>query len=366
MRKNFFWVLCVVVLFSSLWMASAQTAEPAIPYYKIEVKKVDVGYTAEVYLMNGARMRSGTIGIRFYSSLKDKVTFTLNEALFEPLYEASHPAVPGSSCYYAFKWTTVFDPELVPDFELTDRELFATFDIASDDIDDHAVTQMNWMLTDTAKLPLYDEQQGGYLNSFIWRDATAQERVEWKVSGFYQGNLILDDFENTEVTTDIGIIIESEAPPAEMEKISGTVMAWNPNHDMLITLYDNEGVGIERYYAETELIAQTNGSCSWDFSQERPRAERTEAVQIMKKTHITDQIQVLETTDEGHSFGSRQLYCGDINGDQKIKMDDRSRLIRAMAKVPEELGLLDLNGDGLLTIADLNILKMYYNKEYVD
>lgn len=362
MKKCFLWILLTVLSFSSLWAASAQTtAEPATPYYKIEVKKSDIGYTTEVYLMNGARMLSGTFGIRFYSSLKDKVTCTINETFIEPLYPLDL-SVPSS--YYAFQWGMIGYED--SDMRPTDRELFATFEIASEDVDDHAVSQMNWMLTDTAKQPLYDEEQGGYLNASIWRDATPEERSQWKVSGFYQGVIVLDDFDVTYIETDIGFVIESEAPPAEMEQISGTVQAWNPNHDIWVTLYDNEGVGTDRYYAGDELIGQVNGRCSWDFAVQRPKGERTESVGIVKKAHLTNQIQTLEVTGDGHSFGSQQLYCGDIDGDQGIKMSDRSALIRAMARVPEELGLLDLNGDGLLTIADLNILKMYYNKTYVN
>lgn len=364
MKKCFLWILLTVLSFSSLWAASAQTtAEPATPYYKIEVKKSDIGYTAEVYLMNGARMRNGGFGIRFYSSLKDKITCKINEDIFEPIYplDLSNPL-----SYYAIEWTTAYGEESDQDLVLTDRELFATFEIASEDVDDHAVSQMNWMLTDRAKLPIYDEEQGGYLNAFTWRDATPEERSQWKISGFYQGKIILDDFDNTDIDTDIGFVIESEAPPAEMEQISGTVQAWNPNHDIWVTLYDNEGVGTDRYYAGDELIGQVNGRCSWDFAVQRPKGERTESVGIAKKAHLTNQLQTLEVTGDGHSFGSQQLYCGDIDGDQGIKMSDRSALIRAMAKVPEELSLLDLNGDGLLTIADLNILKMYYNKTYVN
>ncbi|MBQ6529939.1 MAG: hypothetical protein IJI39_03310 [Clostridia bacterium] len=153
--------------------------------------------------------------------------------------------------------------------------------------------------------------------------------------------------------------------------ITGWINAWNPKNDSVIYAYKTD---TEVFEGEIkQRIIYPDGRVKYGYEVEVDDTGDYTMV-IQKSVHLTykEAVNIPYTvTDEYAIPHEVTLICGDINGDEYIKIPDRSRLILMLnhpgrkTTNPTEFDLCDLNGDGRITLTDLNILKSNIDKTYL-
>lgn len=194
-----------------------------------------------------------------------------------------------------------------------------------------------------------------------------------QVEGYYQGyDMIVESNLNW---IDIGFLWNSgyNLPEKTGRTIIGRVNSFNPNNPVNLTLYnkgtkDVVSTAVQAGYQTVLKDGRT--ICTYGVDVETA-GEYT--LEIKKDVHLTYYIDVtVNETDADVTVKEVTLYCGDISGDERIKLNDRSILLKyqnsqlhnGAEETNTEALRADLNGDGRVSVHDLNILKTYYNRSY--
>lgn len=401
----------VMLLFSVTAYADGSTSVAVPTYtavYEIEdsYDAATETYTAEVYLTTTKYLYTGSIGIKYDSTLSP--TFTLDEENFTYYRNL---ASDGDN-FIAFQWY-LNDINIVPTAKLhlgTITIEHVTLGSAGYPVGWHKgmITQLDWLSTDSAQTDFYNtdhEGDGLVLNDEIWHaigegETAPEDAYGIALTGYYQG-LDLEGGTESDPWVDIGYhftTIFDELPDKAGQNVSGLVQSYNPNNALTVNLYKKEDngeytttpydslkfetpadytresikgydVGIPYVYNSGDAIIYADGRviCKYAFSGVDAGEYKLE---LVKDVHLTYTEEI--TVEEGKDFENAktiELYCGDISGNGRIKVNDRSALVYSMNKrvSTSENNIAkrcDLSGDGKITVHDLNILNTYFNKSY--
>lgn len=337
-------------------------------------------YTAQVYLDTKDFLESGSIGIKYDATLNP--TFTIDSANFVEFQRFDEPGNPFIAVQWYLKDIAYITGEIhlgtitVPNVEWdSDKEIPQGFH-------KHTICQLNWLTTNISQTQEFTQTDNIgdiydiCLNEEIWRPLTEEERnkIEDKtINGYYQGY----DWSKDEVWVDIGFIYESSFDLEERTEgsISGTIQSYNKNNPTEVIVYKPAGPDGSAVYRRMDVNTYTeypDGKviCGFEITDLDPGNYE---IRIGKKVHLTYRIKSGIMVEEGKDVGLDliTLYCGDIHSDEKIKLDDRTVLMRYLNKKiyddtdkESDAYKCDLNGDGRITFHDLDILKTYFNKSY--
>ena len=333
-------------------------AEDTIAEYIIEYSSYDEQtevYTAEVYLNTSEYLSSGTFGLQYDAAALPK--FELDENNFEKFQEFAS----NGQNYMVFQW---YISENAP--EQSGKIHMGTITInnvklGSDGlpIGWHTKTlrQLDWYDTpESQESKFTDNADGICLNDEIYRKYEDG-------SEFYQG-YDMEDMENPR-WVDIGFRFKSgfDLPERSGLTISGVVHSYNPNNAVTATLYDQDDNVYSQIQANTTVV-QPSGRVSSMYEFVLDIVPGTYTLEIKKDVHLTYRVDI-EVNGSDISVGDITLYCGDINADEKIKLNDRTELLKHLNQQSGTEPLVsDLNGDGKVTLFDLSVMKLYYNRSY--
>lgn len=391
-------ILAVVMLFV---ITTVQAADEKLAKYTIEFRYDSTlgKLVGDVYLdiVEDARLEAGSFGIKYDPLLAEDVSFVLDTANFTYNSERHDPQNPydpnkpdndtysleDGSNYIAFSWgrTSSFEGGLSGRWHLGSiyvENVKMTTDCNGKPIPEgwhtRSMYQLDWLSTDISKADLFTKDQDGIcLNREIWRElnkATDTEEAETGVDdalyGYYQGaNMNAPDENGNPTWIDIGYDLDfgGELPePPEGNIVTGEILSYNPKNDTTVTLYKEDGSEYGSCIAETKT-SYPDGRVRSQYKLENVEVG-TYILKVEKNVHLTYSSKIT-VTEGGVLKNVGQLYCGDLNGDGKIKLNDRSELIHRLNKRANASdSKYDLNGDGKITFHDLNILKTYYNKTY--
>lgn len=353
------------VLFAFLIMLIApKVYAETVAEYTVEYGGYDTQthvYTAEVYLNTKEYLSAGSFGMQYDALLA--LEFSLDEDNFT-YFQQFNP----DSNYVAFQWYlndiaptgkihmgTVTVKNVIPDSSGKPRNW-------------HKKTfrQLDWLTTNTSQESEYTLSQDGVcLNDEIWRSVTDNPDTD----GFYQGCDMAD--KQNPKWVDIGFSFDSgyNLPDREGAAVSGTVQSYNPNNPVAVTLYAKDTGNAESTFEQkdyTKIYSDGRVICGYEFTSV-PDGEYT--LKIQKDAHLTYSCDVSVKNGEDAGKDKITLYCGDITADEKIKQNDRIILLRYLNQQSGNNGdttamRSDLDGDGRVTLHDLNILKSYYNRKY--
>lgn len=416
-------------------LCAANTEKPEAPEtlkacYSIEEGSYDADtgtQTYQVYLdYDAARcsLYTGTFGLKYDAALD--LSFTLDKENFG--YFQNFNLGNGS---VAFQWVYVKefrpeDKEQFPQPELLrrakreaariERLRLGTISVKGIGMTDtipcypagwHTKTlgQLDWLTTSVSKEPKYtDNSDNVCLNDEIWRALVPPEQPEpeptdeppaaddttdetpddpdgetdvfqkgQQPDGYYQGYNMLD--EDRPEWIDIGFWWDSGYPLPEKDgrTITGLVSSYNPNNPVTVALYrkgETESVTQLVQSVYTTIAPSGKVTCSYSVNVSDP-GEYT--LEIRKDVHLTYRMEVTVPAEASEvSQKPVTLFCGDISGDEKIKQNDRTTLLKYMntqvyhgeTEAGAALRRSDLDGDGKITIHDFNIFKTYYNRTY--
>lgn len=384
----------------------------------------DVNHTQtyQVYLaMDGCSLYTGTFGISYSASLD--LSFELDTANFR-YFQVFDESEVGSNVI-AFQWLYVKDVknEVKDDFpqpldldsatrvklgEITIENVVLTGtdpDVYPSGWNTESIRQLDWLTTDVSQTDKYTRDLDGYcLNDEIWRAVTAADESEGDGDGvtgegegetvdpteptdptdptdpevpedaleteygYYQGYDMTD--EEKPQWIDIGFIFNSgyDLPEKAGKMIFGQVYSYNPNNPVSFTLYMNGAeYTTSSQNAYSDIKSDGRVTCTYNINITDPGDY---ILEVKKDVHLTYKINVTVPSEQDEiPVEEITLYCGDISADEKIKQNDRSTLqkylnMQIYAESDTEAVKSDLNGDGKVTLHDLNILKTYYNKSY--
>lgn len=333
-------------------------------------------YTATVYLETTRELMTGSIGIMYDPTIAANFSFTLNGDNFETVHNYQ-----GSDCYMAFSWYR--KPDAAKEVG-TDKYVLGTIKITNVEIGDdgnpigwhtRTLRQLDWFTTPESGTFNYTEDNGGTcLNDEIFNPDTGWyqgQDVDFLLnSGLAYEDLIgIEGYDNV----DIGFVFKSgyDLPVLDKVLISGTVKSYNAKNPLELTLYDDSGEEVTLEPTDITIIDKEDdhGRVVSAYAIYANIVPGDYKIKIAKKVHLTYNKKIVVSGDTA-SGGVVTLYCGDINADEKIKLNDRASLLNCMNRQNKQnatnFDICDLNGDGKVTMFDLNILKQYFNKSYVE
>lgn len=188
------------------------------------------------------------------------------------------------------------------------------------------------------------------------------ETDTYKIKGYFQGQYQkLVEGEDGNLTPavewiDIRYRIDfgGELPdPPNGHTVAGQILSYDPNKRVNVKLskdnntYEVKDI-VKKAYPDGRILSlyMIEGVEDGEYTLE-----------VTKEFHLTYKANVTVSNDLQHDVG--QMSCGDLNGDGRIKLNDRTTLIFNMNR---RNARCDLNGDGKITVHDLDILKKYYNE----
>lgn len=162
----------------------------------------------------------------------------------------------------------------------------------------------------------------------------------------------------------------------------GEIISYAPQHEATISLYPADGDGYSAVAAFQTTVRRADGTGQWSqsFSLRSSELAGTYKLVIEKPSHVPyvqDGLVVEDVNQQNADdpyfvqtlLAAVTLSCGDINADGLIKQNDRSYLLEFLndpskwggggsnPSNPADLAYLcDLDGDGKITLTDLNIL----------
>ena len=155
-------------------------------------------------------------------------------------------------------------------------------------------------------------------------------------------------------------ITEEELPPTEEAiigvTISGYVISNNPNIPTVIELSQD---GEVKYSVTIEAEAGS-GQVTQSYSVTDVEAG-VYTLKVTKKAHLSYAMMTLEVSEDDVSMFEVTLKPGDLNGDGVIDMADLAILINGYGRAGENM--IDLNGDGIIDEADLELLIKWYGEK---
>lgn len=327
-------------------------------------------YTAEVYLSTSEYLSEGTFGLAYDAAIMPE--FTLNGTLFEDVRHYGEDEQPYIAVSWHRKDVGYLKQEVLLGTIKVDNVEWDSDNNIPKDWNMNTLRQLEWRTTATAQLPEYNDEFGGItLNREVWRDFEGEEREyfvsEYGVTGCYQGLWWpeLDGVPNEWVDIWFEWRSNFDLPEQEGQTIKGTVQSYNPNEKVTVRLLRQDEV-IKEVQPENPSGADCIVDCSYEFT-EVPVGEYT--LEVKKTVHLTYRTTITVGEELEQTVPKIKLYCGDISGDEQIKLNDRSTLMLYLNKRlhdsnNETAMRCDLNGDGKITFHDLDILKIYYNKSY--
>ena len=383
-----------VLIMTMLFAFSAQAADETKAYYLVEgtYNETDNTYTVDVYLDTEVYLAAGTFGMEFDANIPVTWNDGTNgnsgylqidtgnfEYLETRLFKQNRDYFKNNH-YVVVQWG-LKGAGIKAGEPFKGRIKLGSFTINDVHTDsegkvigwsDTPFRLLDWSTTDLAKTETftYKDENDGYgksLNEEIWRSTTAEEREELGIAavpGYYQGSEYDED-----QWIDIGFVFTSNTK--KQITITGWINAWNPKNDPVIYAYKTD---TEVFEGEIkQRIIYPDGRVKYGYAVEVDDTGDYTMV-IQKSVHLTykEAVSIPYTvTDEYAIPHEVTLICGDINGDEYIKIPDRSRLILMLnhparkTTNPTEFDLCDLNGDGRITLTDLNILKSNIDKTYL-
>ncbi|MBQ2664688.1 MAG: hypothetical protein IJG16_11155, partial [Clostridia bacterium] len=153
-------------------------------------------------------------------------------------------------------------------------------------------------------------------------------------------------------------------------KLKVVINAYNPKNDPVLLAYKSDNEVFEGVMENRTIYPDGRVKYIYDVETDDTGVY---TLVVRKKAHLTyvRSIDIPYTVTDEYSLPEEiTLLCGDINGDEYIKIPDRSHLILMLNHPARknqntaEFDLADLNGDGHITLTDLNILKSNIDKTY--
>lgn len=362
MIKKYVAITVLFLLFLITTAYADNVAEYKIEFYNYDSETKT--YTANVYLNTNEYLSVGTFGIQYDAALSP--VFELNDEYFTEFdneyFKELHSSLNYGSNYIVFQW------QLADNAPTTGEILLGTLTIENVVLENgipsgwhtETIHQLDWFDTSLSKTPVFTlDADGICLNDEIFRYMDG--------IGYYQGYDMED--EDNPHWVNIGFSFNSgyELPVRTGTVISGIVYSYNPNNKVTATLYDSAGISIKSVEA-VDTAAKEDGRVSSVYELDAEISEGEYILELKKDVHLTYTMNIT-VSNKNISVGEITLYCGDISGDGKIKLNDRSTLLKYLnmhsyTSDNETAIKSDLNGDGKVTLHDFNIMKMYYNKEY--
>lgn len=372
--KKYAAISMVLLIFA--FFTAAVNAEELKAHYLVEgdYNAKNKTYTVEVYLDTQVYLAAGTFGMEFGENVPvvwNNGYMNINTEKFERLeaepfkdYENTFRTNRQIVVQWGLNETDISEP-IRGTIKLGSFTMENVTPKAAKSWGETPFTLLDWTTTAisaTAEFTQTDKTDGygKSLNDEIWRTTSDTERKNGAPVGYYQGY----DYDGGE-WIDIGF--EFTTNLNNEIKIVGTVNAYNPKNDIEITAFGTGGA----YTGEIkERIIYPDGRITYTY-EISVKEEGAYNILIQKSAHLTYSAQttVPENTDE-HSVGMVTLICGDINGDEYIKYPDRAELIRflnrqkAWTENAPLFNKADLNGDELVNLFDLSILKANLDKTY--
>lgn len=368
-------------------------AEASNPYYTARgtYDAESSTYTVDVYLTTEDYLAEGMFGIEFDDAISpvwhdgtvedenigylqiDTRYFTLIEP---PPFIEAHESLQGKKYAIAMWSVNETDAQNPVRGELhlgtiTVPDVTLNAEGYPDGWSDKPFRLLNWKNTDLANNILFtrideNDETSSPINDEIWRDITEAEKTSLGANapeGYYQGFIFDLDGNSTQTDIDFTFISELEYPN---KVISGSVEGYNPKNTVQIAVYS---VTTGEAYAAgiTGYAIYADGRTVYDYEIKVPE-DGTYTVVYSKQSHLTYATDVTIAEKETE-LPYLKLLCGDINGDGYIKLPDRANLIRFLNRqkpttYTTQFDLSDLNGDGLVNLFDIGILKANMNKTY--
>lgn len=404
--------IAMLITASAFLLTAAEAEDIAAKYVIDDASLTDGTYTAEVYLETNEYLSVGSFGFAFDEKLSAEFTLdTDNFTLFRNLNDVTGEATDinivdseyGTANCRVFEWYAndtasgngtgdgVTGDDGTGDGDTGDdgmaRVHLGTITVTGVSEGNGiprgwkktSIRLLDWSETTMSKTDFFAtplEDGGICLNDEIWRFLTDEEKktaTDTSITGYYQG-LAVDDSANTREWIDIGYTADLYyAEPAPGQTVMCEVLSYNPNNPVTFALYkigegeDESDIGENEpdYIDETKEYTPygLNGRVVCDSEVEGVE-DGEYILKISKDTHLTYETKITVETETVELDGVT-LLCGDVTGDNLIKQDDRVKLIsRLHTRVDAENEKSDLDGDGIITFNDLNILKRDFNKSY--
>ena len=374
-----------------------QASEAPFPdmYYEITNDSVDETthiYTADVMIdTNGNYLATGTFGFTFDPSLQP--VFTINTDLFSEFQTLSQTGAD----YYVVQWywekssSVIRGKVKLGTITISNVKLDKTdpANVIPEGWHTRTLRQYDWTKSAEYSDPMYTNTADGVcLNREIYNDETRwYQGMNFNDLTPEQALMNPDNF----TWDDIGFKFSSNySLPERTERIvEGRITSYNKNNNIDVILYkkgDTTKTSVGSCTIETaDYTANSSGIPgdsiygSYKITLDTTVEAGKYIFEAKKDVHLTYSKEI-EITDDNGVVESFELYCGDIfgsldsegkpKGDERIKLIDRDKLLRYLNKqiVPtDDFGVrCDLNGDGKVTVHDLNILIRYYNKSYIE
>lgn len=380
-----------------------------VPNYDAET----MTYTLNLYLETALAIETGSFGLIYDGTLADHMSFELSPEFsfvrnHTEWYKAEYSSKDGYVVpeYISFSWEgsgakITYGTQKrykIGTLKFSDVELNA--EGTPNGWHSETLRLLNWYQTPISNLysaplptdvplPTYVPTPTPTVDEGFNQDDdqnTVNDEIYDPVTDLYRGQDMTDWYKylNGELVTsgglpdyrwvDIGFMFEPgfDLPVLEDIIISGTVYSYNENNDLEFSLKNSMEEAIE-ISPDSVTVTQTKDAydrvkTTYTIQLDIPMGEYV--LCLSKKTHLTYE-KPLVISNHSVSAGTIELYCGDIDGDEKIKLTDRTLLINMMHKNQNAslsqsatFKACDLNGDGKVNMFDLGIFNKFYNKNY--
>ena len=364
-----FAALFVTVFFA----AAANAADETKAYYLVKgtYNETDSTYAVDIYLNTRVYLAAGTFGMTYGENVPvPESGVTVDTSGFERLdadtFKEQETTFKNNR-QIVFQWG--MNEADITDWTSVRLAGFTMTGVSRETAEswgEKPFELLDWLTTDLSKTPEFTDTDDGYstpLNREIWRAASSEELETDGQIGYYQGF----DY-NAGEWTDIGFRFKSNLD--NKIKLRVVIYAYNPRNDPSLLAYKSDDTVFEGKMENRVIYPDGRVKYIYDVEVDDTGAY---TLVVRKSVHLTYVKSVdipYIVTDEYTLPEEITLLCGDINGDEYIKIPDRSHLIlmlnhpaRHTQNTPE-FDLADLNGDGRITLTDLNILKSNIDKTY--
>ena len=365
-------------LFAALFVtvfltAAANAADETKAYYLVQgtYNETDSTYTVDIYLNTKVYLAAGTFGMTYRENVPvPESGAVIDTAGFERLdadpFKAQETVFKNNR-QIVFQWG--MNEADITDWTSIRLAGFTMTGISRETAEswgEQPFELLDWLTTDLSKTAEFTDTDDGYatpLNREIWRVSSSEEQENGAQIGYYQGY----DY-NAGEWTDIGFRFKSNLD--SKIKLKVVINAYNPKNDPVLLAYKSDNEVFEGVMENRTIYPDGRVKYIYDVETDDTGVY---TLVVRKKAHLTyvRSIDIPYTVTDEYALPEEiTLLCGDINGDEYIKIPDRSHLILMLNHPARnnqntaEFDLADLNGDGRITLTDLNILKSNIDKTY--